>query len=59
MVEAASIEWLASEGIAKEPVRDLLVDQLFDLLTRVIGKEVSQTELVGPVPTRAPRPKKR
>lgn len=59
MVEAASIEWLASEGIPKEPVRDLLVDQLFDLLTRVIGKEVSQTELVGPIPSRAVRPKKR
>jgi len=60
MVEAASIEWLASPGMAKGPVRDLLVDLLFDLLTRVLGSQVSQTQLVGPVPERAPaRAKKR
>jgi hypothetical protein len=57
MVEAASVEWLATPGMAKEPVRDLLVDLLFDLLTRVIGKEVSQTQLVGPVPERAKKKK--
>jgi AcrR family transcriptional regulator len=53
MVEAASIEWLATPGAPKEPVRDLLVDLLFEVLTRVIGAQVSQTELVGPVPERA------
>lgn len=57
MVEAASVEWLATPGMAKEPVRDLLVDLLFDLLTRVIGKEVSQTQLVGPVPERGKKKK--
>lgn len=57
MVEAASIEWLASEDIRKEPVRDLLVDLLFDLLTRVIGAEVSQTEFMtaAPPPARSKR----
>ncbi|MFN0250896.1 MAG: TetR/AcrR family transcriptional regulator [Kofleriaceae bacterium] len=55
MVEAASIEWLTSTSVTKEAVRDFLVDQLFDLLTRVLGREVSQTQLVGPVP---PRPAK-
>ncbi len=37
MVEAASIEWLATKDTTKEEVRDLLVDQLFDMLTRVLG----------------------
>ncbi len=37
MVEAASIEWLSSKDIPRAQVRDLLVDQLFDLLTRVLG----------------------
>jgi AcrR family transcriptional regulator len=37
MVEAASIEWLSSKDVTKESVRDLLVDQLFDMLTRVLG----------------------
>jgi AcrR family transcriptional regulator len=59
MVEAASLEWLSTPGMAKEPVRDLLVDLLFDLLSRVIGKEVSQTQLVGPVPERPARTKKK
>ena len=59
MVEAASIEWLSSPGMAKEPVRDLLVDLLFDLLSRVLGSEVSQTQLVGPVPDRSVRAKKK
>ena len=55
MVEAASIEWLATKGMPKEPVRNLLVDLLFEVLTRVIGAAVSQTQLVGPVPERAPK----
>jgi AcrR family transcriptional regulator len=59
MVEAASIEWLSSPSLPKEPVRDLLVDLLFDLLSRVIGNEVSQTELVAPVPERTARAKRR
>lgn len=46
MVEAASIEWLASTNLPKEPVRDLLVDMLFDLLTKVIGREVPQNEFL-------------
>jgi AcrR family transcriptional regulator len=46
MVEAASVEWLATKGVAKEELRDLLVDQLFDLLTRVVGQKVSQTEFM-------------
>jgi AcrR family transcriptional regulator len=37
MVESASIEWLASKDVPKEAVRDLLVDQLFDMLTRILG----------------------
>ncbi|NVB80799.1 MAG: TetR/AcrR family transcriptional regulator [Kofleriaceae bacterium] len=44
MVEAASIEWLSTSGVAKEAVRDMLVDLLFDLLSRVLGTKVSQTE---------------
>jgi hypothetical protein len=48
MVEAASIEWLASTNLPKEAVRDLLVDMLFDLLTKVLGREVPQTEFLKP-----------
>ena len=33
-------------SIAREDVRDLLVDQLFDLLTRVLGTKVSQTQFM-------------
>lgn len=47
MVEAASIEWLASDT-PKQQVRDLLVDLLFDVLSRVIGVEVSQTQFMTP-----------
>ena len=36
MVESASIEWLSSKDVAREAVRDLLVDALFDMLTRVL-----------------------
>jgi len=36
MVEAASIEWLASPDIPRQGVRDLLVDMLFDMLMRVL-----------------------
>lgn len=36
MVEAASIEWLAQPDLAREAVRDLLVDMLFDMLMRVL-----------------------
>jgi AcrR family transcriptional regulator len=39
MVEAASIEWLASKDVPRAGVRDLLVDLLFDLLTRVLGAD--------------------
>jgi AcrR family transcriptional regulator len=46
MVEAASIEWLASTDLPKEPVRDLLVDLLFDLLTRVLGRQVPQDQFM-------------
>lgn len=38
MVEAASIEWLARKETTKEEVRNLLVDGLFDVLTRVLGQ---------------------
>ncbi len=38
MVEAASIEWLSSRDLPRETVRDLLVDSLFDLLARVLGR---------------------
>ncbi|MEO8703255.1 MAG: TetR/AcrR family transcriptional regulator [Kofleriaceae bacterium] len=41
MVEAASIEWLVHPELPREPVRELLVDSLFDLLTRVLGAEDS------------------
>ena len=43
MVEAASIEWLSSKNLSRNQVRDLLVDQLFDLLARVIGAEITST----------------
>ena len=58
MVEAASIEWLAAKDIAKEPVRDLLVDVLFDLLSRVIGVEVSQTQFMTPPAPPPGKPKR-
>ncbi|HTL34097.1 MAG TPA: TetR/AcrR family transcriptional regulator [Kofleriaceae bacterium] len=48
MVEAASVEWMTAKDIPREPLRDLLVDQLFDLLTRVLGTKVSQTEFMKP-----------
>jgi len=39
-VEAASIEWLSSkDDVPKQMVRDLLVDSLFDLLTRLLGND--------------------
>jgi len=50
MVEAASVEWLAASGVAKEAVRDMLVDMLFHLLSKVIGTEVSQTKFMTPAP---------
>jgi AcrR family transcriptional regulator len=37
MVEASSIEWLANKTIDRIAVRELLVDQLFSILTQVIG----------------------
>ncbi len=37
MVEAASIEWLANRTIDRVAVRELLVDQLFSVLTQVVG----------------------
>ncbi len=37
MVEASSIEWLANQELSRAAVRELLVDLLFDLLTRVLG----------------------
>lgn len=46
MVEAASVEWAASKGVPREELRDLLVDMLFELLTRVLGMKVSQTEFM-------------
>jgi AcrR family transcriptional regulator len=52
MVETASVEWLTSKGIDKVDLRDLLVDQLFDLLTRVLGTKVSQTEFMKKEPHR-------
>ena len=51
MVEAASLEWLTSkQTIPKLQVVNLLVDLLFDLLTRVLGMEVSQTQFVTGAP---------
>jgi len=41
MVESASIEWLSHQDVPREAVRDLLVDLLFELLTRVLGAEDS------------------
>ena len=41
MVESASIEWLSHQDVPRETVRDLLVDLLFELLTRVLGAEDS------------------
>lgn len=38
MVEAASIEWLAHKDTSKDEVKNMLVDQLFDLLARVLGQ---------------------
>jgi AcrR family transcriptional regulator len=38
MVEAASIEWAANKDASKDEVANMLVDQLFDLLTRVLGQ---------------------
>jgi AcrR family transcriptional regulator len=37
MVEAASIEWLANRAVDRDSIRDLLVDQLFSVLTGVVG----------------------
>ena len=37
LVEAASIEWLATRDVPRSSVRDLLVDALFDLLGRVLA----------------------
>ena len=36
LVESASIEWLSSQHVPREPVRELLVDMLFDMLMRVL-----------------------
>jgi AcrR family transcriptional regulator len=38
MVEAASTEWLLHQQVSREAVRELLIDQLFGLLTRLIGQ---------------------
>ena len=46
MVEAASVEWAASKNAPREELRDLLVDMLFELLTRVLQTKVSQTEFM-------------
>jgi AcrR family transcriptional regulator len=51
MVEAASIEWLSASGVAKEPLRELLVDMLFELLSRVLGMKVPQAEFLAPPAT--------
>jgi AcrR family transcriptional regulator len=37
LVEAASIEWLATRDVPRDSVRDLLVDALFDMLGRVLA----------------------
>lgn len=42
MVEAVSIEWLADETLDRVAVRDLLVDMLFDLLTRILDPKDAQ-----------------
>jgi len=36
LVESASIEWLSAQTVPREPVRELLVDMLFDMLMRVL-----------------------
>jgi AcrR family transcriptional regulator len=43
MVEAMSIEWLANQDQPRSAVRNLLVDMLFDLLTRVIDPKHAAT----------------
>lgn len=42
MVEAASTEWLAKQDVSRDAVRDLLIDQLFELLTRLIGQNAER-----------------
>ncbi|CAN5917881.1 hypothetical protein BH11MYX3_BH11MYX3_28300 [soil metagenome] len=37
MVEAASIEWLTDRSIDRTAVREMLVEQLFSVLTGVVG----------------------
>lgn len=37
LVEAASIEWLATRDVPRDSVRDLLVDALFDMLGHVLA----------------------
>jgi len=53
MVEAASIEWMSTKDLAKEAVRDLLVDMLFDLLSRVLGVQVPQSQYMTPPAAKA------
>lgn len=43
MVEAVSIEWLANQEPSRSAVRNLLVDMLFDLLTRVLAPNHAAT----------------
>jgi AcrR family transcriptional regulator len=50
MVEAASIEWLSASGVPKQQVCDLLVDLLFELLSRVLGMKVPQNEFLARPP---------
>jgi AcrR family transcriptional regulator len=42
MVEAASTEWLVHQQVSREAVRELLIDQLFELLTRLIGQNAER-----------------
>lgn len=42
MVEAASTEWLAKQDVSRDAVRELLIDQLFELLTRLIGQNAER-----------------
>lgn len=37
MVEAASIEWASDQKVPRDQLRDLLVDNLFAMLTRLLG----------------------
>jgi AcrR family transcriptional regulator len=37
MVEAASIEWAGDQRVSRDDVRDMLVDNLFALLTKLLG----------------------